>query len=58
MSDKKTDSGTVYDESDPLPITIAKRRRHNYLLQKIKDGEVLSIKEIGELKYYENKRNS
>ena len=45
-------------ESDPIahdPVEVAQQRRHLYLLKKVKRNKVLSIPEIGELRFHEAK---
>jgi hypothetical protein len=37
-------------------VEIARRQRHLYLLRKVKQGKLLSVKEIGELAYYERQQ--
>lgn len=37
-------------------VDIAKKQRHLYLLGKVKQGKVLTLKEIGELEYRERQR--
>ncbi|MBN1807199.1 MAG: hypothetical protein JW837_18275 [Sedimentisphaerales bacterium] len=45
-------------ESHPDVVELAKKQRHLYLLRKVREGKLLSIKEIGELDYYEHRRQS
>lgn len=37
-------------------VEIARTQRHLYLLRKVKQGKLLSVKEIGELEYHERRR--
>jgi hypothetical protein len=46
------------DESHPDVVELAKKQRHLYLLRKVREGKLLSVKEIGELEYYERHRQS
>ena len=46
------------EENEPDVVELAKKQRHLYLLRKVKQGKLLSIKEIGELGYYERCRQS